>query len=67
MYGMRVTHETAGFIGKYFNDGIVPPVTDGNTFFIFGTDSPGRVVSFEEFAMKHDFSVVRHSALFYVR
>lgn len=65
MYAMQITSGTAEFIGKYFNDGVVPKIEEEKTFFLFGDDAkPNEIVTENTFVMKYDPSVVRHCALF---
>lgn len=67
MYAMRITEHTAEFIGKYFNNGVVPKVDAGMTFFLIrDDDDPHNVVSLDTFAMNFDVSAVQQSTLFKV-
>lgn len=65
MYVMRITEDTAEFIGKHFNDGVVPDRGDNTNFFLIGDDdTPNKIVSMDEFVMDYDFAAVPKSHLF---
>jgi hypothetical protein len=64
MYAMQITEDTAEFIGRYFNDGVVPQVGAIKTFFIFGDDTSSEIMTERNFVLRYDFRVVRHCALF---
>lgn len=67
MYAMRITEDTAEFIGKHFNNGVVPKVSEGMTFFLIkDDDDPHNVVTLDHLVMTFDVSAVKQSTLFKV-
>lgn len=66
MYVMRITEDTAEFIGKHFNNGVAPKVSDGMTFFLIKDDDSSNVITLDHLVMNFDVSAVRQSTLFKV-
>lgn len=65
LYAMRITRETASFIGQFFNNGVMPPVGDEHSYFVFGDpDKSNEVLSLHDFVLRHDFRILHHCAIF---
>jgi hypothetical protein len=50
MYAIEVTPNTREFIAKYLNDGVIPDQWIVSTFFVFGDDKPGKLMTARECA-----------------
>lgn len=68
MYAIQITKDTVDFIAKFFNDGVVPKLEAGNTYFIFGDDSrPNEIITEQEFVCLHgNKMLLQHTSVYTV-
>jgi hypothetical protein len=52
MYAIHIKAGNADFIAKYLNNGVVPEQTSVNSFFVFGDDKPGEILTAVECAKR---------------